>query len=174
MPLYEDFKRSPFWEAFYTNPGKFIFETEISFILLHYHQVKKALEERASNLICDFSFQLDLAYAKMGLSGTQLSAFESVLKEIKKELQEPDLYVYLECDAKIQLDRIRGRQRSEEASITFEFLESLNNALKYEVSLIDKKKLIIINSVENDFAHVKSVQNEMVKLINDAISTRCK
>ena len=33
IPIFEDFKKSPFWEAFYRNPGKYIFETEISFIL---------------------------------------------------------------------------------------------------------------------------------------------
>ena len=38
IPIFEDFKKNPFWEAFYCNPGKYIFETEISFILLHYHQ----------------------------------------------------------------------------------------------------------------------------------------
>ena len=43
IPVLEDFKKSPFWEAFYRNPGEYIFETEISFILLHYHQIKKAL-----------------------------------------------------------------------------------------------------------------------------------
>lgn len=56
-PVFEDFKKSPFWEAFYRNPGKYIFETEVSFILSHYHQIKKTLESSKNNkLIYDFSF----------------------------------------------------------------------------------------------------------------------
>ena len=167
--VFEDFKRSPFWEAFYLYPGKYIFETEISFILLHYHQIKKAIEHEQLNLICDFSFLLDLAYAKIGLSGSQLKAFEGVLNEIRNELPAPDLYIYLDCDAKTQLDRIRSRQRPEESLITIDFLESLNAALKFEIDKVDAIKVITINSAERDFAHIESVQLEMIDLVKSAL-----
>ena len=39
--IYEDFKVNPFWEAFYNNPGEYIFETELTFTLQHYHEIKK-------------------------------------------------------------------------------------------------------------------------------------
>ncbi|MCD6184586.1 MAG: deoxynucleoside kinase [Deltaproteobacteria bacterium] len=164
-PLYEDFKRSPFWEAFYRNPGKYIFETEISFALLHYHQIKNGLEAK-QKMVCDFSFLLDLAYAKIGLSGTKLKAFECVLNEIQKELPEPRLSVYLKCDAQTELNRIRKRARSEESSINLEFLDSLNNALQSEVEKIrDMRKVIAIDSSKNDFANNESVKKEMIELI---------
>ena len=168
--IFEDFKKSPFWEAFYTNPGKFIFETEISFILLHYHQIKKKLEEKHSNLICDFSFLLDLAYAKIGLSGSQLNAFECVLNEIQNELPKPDLFISLECDAETQLKRIRSRKRPQEDLINVEFLESLNEALKSEIDKIDRGKVVTINSAEKDFANIESVQTEMIDLIKEKLT----
>ncbi len=173
-PLFEDFKKSPFWKAFYRNPGKYIFETEISFILLHYHQIKKALEKKNRKyLICDFSFLLDLAYAKMkmGLTGTKLSAFECVLNEIQKELPKPRLIVYLKCDAETELNRIRKRARSEEISINLEFLDTLNKALQKEVAKIqDPRKVITIDSGKKDFANVESVKNKMVSLIENNLT----
>ena len=168
-PVYEDFKKSPFWEAFYTNPGKYIFETEISFILLHYHQIKKTIEQNHTNSICDFSFLLDLAYAKIGLSGSQLKTFECVLNEIRNELPDPDLYIYLECDAETQLERIQSRRRPEERLIDIDFLRSLNDALKTEINKLETAKVITINSAENDFAHDESVQSGMINLIRDAM-----
>lgn len=169
-PLYEDFKKSPFWKAFYRNPGKYIFETEISFILLHYHQIKKGLELK-KEIICDFSFLLDLAYAKIGLSGTKLKAFECVLNEILKELPEPRLIVYLKCDAETELNRIRKRARSEESSINLEFLDSLNKALQKEVAKIqDQSKVITIDSGKKDFANIESVKDEMISLIENYLS----
>ena len=166
-PLFEDFKKSPFWKAFYCNPGKYIFETELSFILLHYHQIKNALEADKS-LICDFSFLLDLAYARIGLSGTKLEAFECVLGEIRKELPTPNLIVYLECDAETELERIRRRARAEEASIDLEFLDSLNKAVHREINAIQKSiPVITIDSSKKDFANDKSVKEEMVNLISD-------
>ena len=171
-PIFEDFKKSPFWKAFYCNPGKYIFETEVSFILLHYHQIKKALDStKDDKVICDFSFLLDLAYAKMGLTDTKLKAFECVLDEIKEDLPKPNLIVYLICDAKTELERIRRRARTEENSINLEFLDSLNKALHQEVDKIQGTlPIITIDSAKKDFANVELVKNEMINLINDFLS----
>lgn len=171
-PVLEDFKKSPFWEAFYRNPGKYIFETEVSFILLHYHQIKKILESSKSNkLIYDFSFLLDLAYAKIGLTGNQLKAFECVLDEIRKDLPKPNLTVYLICDAKTELERIRKRARDEESSINIDFLDSLNKALHKEVEKYqDTTPVITIDSGKKDFANIESVKDEMVSLIDNCLS----
>ena len=170
VPIFEDFKKSPFWEAFYSDPGKYIFETEISFILLHYHQIRKAFESK-KHLVCDFSFLLDLAYAKIGLSGTKLKAFECVLNEIQKELPEPRLIVYLKCDAATELNRIRKRARAEENSIHLEFLDTLNKSLQKEVAKIqDQRKVITIDSSQKDFANDESVKKEMIELILKLIS----
>ena len=172
-PLFEDFKKSPFWDAFYCNPGKYIFETEISFVLLHYHQIKVAIESKQKKLICDFSFLLDLAYAKIGLSDSKLNAFECVLEEIRKELPTPDLIVYLNCDAQTELKRIRSRARAEESSINLEFLDSLNKALALEVEQIKSKvPVITVNSAEKDFAHSEATKVEMVTLIDDFMKTK--
>lgn len=169
-PIYEDFKKSPFWEAFYLNPGKYIFETEISFILLHYHQIRKKIDNDSDNIICDFSFLLDIAYAAIGLLGSKLKAFECVMNEIRNELPSPDLYIYLDCDAQTQLYRIRKRQRPEESLVKIGFLDSLNKALKVEIDNVNPKRVITINSAEEDFAHIETVQNEMIKLIKNALS----
>jgi deoxyadenosine/deoxycytidine kinase len=173
-PLFEDFKKSHFWKAFYRNPGKYIFETEISFILLHYHQIKKAMEKKNGNyLICDFSFLLDLAYAKMkmGLTGTKLAAFEYVLDEIREELPKPSLLVYLKCDAETELARIQRRARDEERSINIDFLDSLNKALHKEVEKHqDTTPVITIDSGKKDFANIESVKDEMVSLIDNWLS----
>lgn len=165
--VYEDFKKSPFWEAFYSNPGKYVFETELSFILLHYHQIKKALEGD-NNLICDFSFLVDLAYAKIGLTGTKLKAFEYVLDQIRSELPKTDLIVHLQCDAESELERIRRRARKEEELITLEFLDSLNKAVHREINTIQTSiPVLTIDSSKKDFANVESVKEEMISLISD-------
>lgn len=170
--IYEDFKKNPFWEAFYRNPGKYIFETEITFLLQHYHQIKSGFES-GKNFICDFSFLLDLAYAKIGLNDTKLKAFEYVYDEIRKELALPQLIVYLKCDAKTELKRIRGRGRAEENSINLEFLVALNNALHNKVEKTkDYSKVLTINSSIKDFANDESIKKEMIELITDFVARK--
>lgn len=172
IPIFEDFKKSPFWKAFYLNPGKYIFETEISFILLHYHQIKKAFESSdGSKFVCDFSFLLDLAYAKMSMSGTKLNAFECVLNEIRKELPKPSLIVYLKCDAKTELDRIRRRDRTEEKFINLDFLTALNSALLEEVTKTKDIPIITVDSAAKDFANDEQIKEDMVKTVDDFLKT---
>jgi deoxyadenosine/deoxycytidine kinase len=173
IPVYEDFKKSPFWEAFYCNPGKYIFETEISFALLHYHQIKLSIESKPTNLICDFSFFLDLAYAKMGLTDSKLNTFETVYTEIKKELGRPNLLIHLECDAQTELDRIQKRARQEESLIDYDFLENLNQAVENEVKRVQEEiPVLVIDSAQRDFAHDEKVQQEMISLISQNISSQ--
>lgn len=164
-PLLEHFKANPFWQAFYSHPGKYIFETELSFTLQHYHQIKKEAASDTFN-ICDFSFLLDMAYAEMGLKGTQLDTYLTIYEEITRELSPPILVVHLECNAKTELKRIRARARTVENSITLEFLNSLNKAVNRQVELSKGKlNVITIDSAQKNFADDDAVKQEMVALV---------
>jgi deoxyguanosine kinase len=170
QPLFENFKSNPFWEAFYSNPGKYIFETEVSFTLQHYHQIKKESDANRVN-ICDFSFLLDMAYAEIGLKGTQKSTYMTVYEEIKRELPPPILVVHLKCDAQTELRRIRARGRDVENSITLEFLDSLNQAVEQQVVKVSNRtKVLTIDSAQKNFADDDAVKEEMLSLIKDTLS----
>jgi deoxyadenosine/deoxycytidine kinase len=165
VPILENFQVSPFLEAFYRDPAKYTFETEISFLLLHYHQIKKVSEPEIANA-CDFSMTQDLAYAKMGLNGTKLQAFGAVYDEVKRDLGNPQLLVHLKCDAQTELQRIRSRARSIEALITMEFLENLNSAIEREVVAIQSDVHVIsIDSAALNFADNESIKEGVVDRI---------
>lgn len=170
--ILENFRINPFWEAFYVNPAKYTFETEISFMLQHYHQIKSdSLPNKLK--VCDYSFFLDVAYAEIGLQGTKLQAFIAVYEEIKKELPPPILLIHLHCDAQTELERIRKRARQEENSITLEFLDSLNKAVEHQVENIrDKINVITIDSTAKNFAEDEAIKHEMQELLSKALKDR--
>lgn len=164
-PIYESFQSNPFWEAFYSDPQKYTFETEISFMLQHYHQIKKQCADNKI-MVCDYSFLLDMAYAEMGLQGSQLEAFKVVYEEIKKELPPPALIIHLQCDPDTELTRISNRGRSVEKSITTDFLRSLNVAIETQ---IDKarphSKIISIDSARSNFVDDEAAKAKLVQLV---------
>lgn len=169
-PILEDFTTNPFWHAFYSKPGKYTFETEISFMLQHYHQIKKD-DDDAKIKICDYSFFLDIAYAEIGLKDSKLKAFHTVYNEIEQELPPPALLVYLNCDAETELERIRNRGRSVEKSINLKFLERLNIAVKLQVEKASEKiHVISIDSAQKNFVENESVKLELTDLISDFLS----
>ena len=164
-PILEAFRINPFRQAWYSTPAKYGFETEISFMLQHYHQIKKEQVPHKIN-VCDFSFILDIAYAEIGLRSSQLDAFMTVYKEVKKELLHPSLLIYLDCNAETEMNRIRRRKRDVEKTITLKFLDFLNQAVKNQAKKASRYlDVITINSAEKDFVDNESIKQEIINLI---------
>lgn len=162
--IIENFKANPFWKIYHTNPERYTFETEVTFMLQHYHQIKIQYSEELMN-ICDFSFSLDLAYAEIGLESSKLTAYKSVCDEIKREFSSPGLLIYLRCNADTQLERIQQRGRIEEETVSLEFLQKLNLAIEKQVAAQKTIKMITIDSAAKDFVNNVAVQNEIASLV---------
>lgn len=161
----EDFSNNPFWRAFYADPNNTAFETEITFLLQHYHQIKIAINQERS-FACDFSLLLDYAYAHVTLSGSRFDTFEGVYHEACSHLPPPCLLVYLQCDPDVELERIRARNREAEKSITVDYLSSINRCLSSLVSALPASQAVLtIDSVFYDFAHDEQAKAEVIKQV---------
>jgi deoxyguanosine kinase len=164
----ENFQTNPFWEAFYQDPVRHAFETEVTFLLQHYHQIK-VNGATAKVFACDFSLLLDRAYANVTLHGSKRQTFLAVYKEAVRDLGLPDVLVHLQCGAAAELQRIRKRGRAVEESITLEYLDKLNDSVAQQVSLVGKQtQVLTIDSEHKNFADDRKVQQD---LINEVLRT---
>lgn len=166
-PIYENFEANPFWKPFYENPGKFIFETEFSFTLQHYHEIKK--QTKSNLLICDYSLLLDHAYAVIGLTGKKLNLYLQLLKEIYTDISTPDLIIYLKCSATEELNRIKNRNRSVEINMELSFLELLNNSVKKDIK--KENKILTIDSEKYNFVDKEEDKKFIVDLIQTKVNS---
>lgn len=162
--IYENFAINPFWESFYKDPKKYVFETEILFTLQHYHDIKKQITNNL--LICDYSLLLDSAYADIGLTGNKYQIYKNILDEIYKDIFSPKLIIYLECSSKEELNRIGQRGRKLEANISIDFLESLNKSLSNRLKN-EKTKILTINSEEYNFSTNQNDKEFLISLIKN-------
>ena len=172
MPsVLENFHANPFWKAFYSNPELYSFETEITFLLQHYHVIKES-PPRHQMVVCDFSFVLDSAYAALNLGDPQLRAFESVYRHVVRELRRPRLLIHLRCDPGTELERIRKRNRSEELSLRIDYVAGLNDAVKRRVARAARQtKVLSIDSAARDFAHREPVRKEITAEVLAALDS---
>ena len=149
---YEDHKVNPFWEAFYTDPSTCAFETEITFLLQHYHFAKLAAARTEGAILLDHSFELDMAYAELGLEGARKEIFTSIYREIRNEIGLPRALVFVTCSAEEALKRIRLRGRPFEQNVTVEFLAGLQRELERRLAtLADSVPVVTIDSETTDF-----------------------
>lgn len=171
--ILEDFAAVPFWRAFFDYPGSYNFETELSFLLQHYHQIKRNTAEGGSAglLFCDFSFVLDRAYADVSLAGSKRQAFSAILHELLSEIGPPQLIVHLQCSAGTALRRVQGRRRSEETAVTCDFLESVNAAVAAELAALNAPITVVpFDSDTQDFATDLDIKHRCRALVLNSIS----
>jgi deoxyadenosine/deoxycytidine kinase len=169
--VFENFRSNPFWEAFYLDPAGNAFETEITFLLQHYHQVKTELAS-GSNFVCDFSFILDLAYSEVTLDDNARKVFVTVYEEALKRVPLPAPLVHLYCDVDIQLRRIRRRGRRQEQAISRDYLSELDKALEAVITYCESSVSIVrIDSGRVDFAHDFEIKRMVSEQIMAAMNT---
>lgn len=167
--LYENFKENPFWHDFYSNLGQFIFETEITFLLQHYHNIL-VNDVEYNLLVCDFSIIQDLAYSNIGLVGRRKVIFEEIFNEVMFEIGPPEMIIHLKCDPLIQLDRIILRGIDEEKLISQEFLIKLNLEIDNLLQTrFDESKILEFNSGSIDFANNKNHIDLVLNKIGDRL-----
>lgn len=166
----EDFRGNPFWRAFYADPVSYAFETEVSFLLQHYHDIKNAA--RFGKLFaCDFSLFLDLSYAQVTLSAARRRAFLAVYREVARELLAPALLIHLRCDPSLQLKRIRRRGRKVEKSIDIGYLKRINAQLERVLARQElNSRILTVDSGVLDFAHAPEAQKFVTDQVRQQIS----
>ena len=162
-PVYEDHSVNPFWEAFFSDPSAYTFETEITFLLQHYHFAKVARSEPQGVIILDHSFELDMAYAEVGLRGTRKEIFKSIYQEVQRELGYPSVLVFLTCGVEEAARRIRARARPLEMELPLEFLSELQRELGHRIDELSRWIPIVrVNSEITDFRRAGTWHGELV------------
>ena len=171
-PVYEDHSVNPFWEAFYSDPSAHAFETEITFLLQHYHFAKVAGADPQGAIILDHSFELDMAYAEVGLSGARKEIFKSIYKEVQRDLGYPSALVFLSCGVEEAARRIRARARPLEMELPLEFLSELQRELECRIDELSQCVPVIrVNSETTDFRKAGSRHEELLSKLEGLLTS---
>jgi deoxyadenosine/deoxycytidine kinase len=152
-PVHEKFKQNPFYTVFYEDPIGTALETEITFLLQHYH-AEKQFFKKSSRCCADFSMLLDRAYAAVTLPSADQRIFELISARLERDLPGRSLTIYLDCSAPTKLRRIKRRDRVAERGITLEYLTNVDTALRRLIRKVSNAEdVLVIDSGEIDFAH---------------------
>jgi deoxyadenosine/deoxycytidine kinase len=136
--ILEDYQSNPFLDKFYPNPSRYALETELAFVLIHYHQISNEMQLQESNdCVADFCISKDLLFAKMNLNDDDLALFKNLYFPLVKRLPEPDIMICLKCSDELILERIKQRGQGSEHRIDQEYFLKLNK--RYDAYFADTK-----------------------------------
>jgi len=135
--LHERSAEHPFLEAFYSDIERYKLETELCFVLLHYHQYRDIAP--TDTVVLDYSPIKDMVFADLNLSGEDHSLFEAVYQRTSGSLPLPDVAVFLDLELDLVLDRIARRGRAYESGIDPEYLRALGAAYEHRVAELGRR-----------------------------------
>lgn len=98
---------------------------------------------------------------------------------VTNRLEQPSGFIYLKSDPKVCYNRLKKRDRSEEAEVSLEYLELLHN--KHEDWLVHKKNVasylhdvpVLVLDCNEGFEDNKVIQREHARKIVEFLEKRC-
>ena len=162
--ILERFADNPFLPKFYSEPERYSFPLELSFLADRYKQLREELtggDLFREFTVADYYFMKSLIFAAATLSGDEYNLYRQIFYIIYGMLPKPDLYVYLHMEPERLLHNIRKRGRSYEKSITTDYLKSIqDNYFRFFTQNPDNKYLVLdvnnMDFVDND-EHYKKI-----------------
>ena len=169
----ERFADNPFLPKFYKDQNRYAFPLEMSFLADRYQQLSDDLSQFdlfKDFVVADYHIFKSLIFAKVTLQEDEFRLYKTLFDIIYKEMQKPDLYVYLYQNMDRLLQNIKKRGRSYEQEIEAEYLEKINYGyLDYiksqtdlNVLVIDVSDLDFVNKQE-DYVNILDVIQEKLE-----------
>ena len=167
--LLEDIEENPFLINFYKNPKKYRFQTQLFFLLRRYQHASKinqvGLFKRV--IVSDYLFEKDSIFARTNLSDDEFWLYERLFQILKKRVTSPDLVIFLQAKTEILMERIRKREKKYEESISFKYLEKINQAFNEFFFHFSDCPLLVIDASQIDFVHVPEDFEDLVERIKE-------
>ena len=154
--LMEDVEENPFLFNFYQDPQKYRFQAQIFFLLRRYEQAQAMGQMDLFNrvVISDYLFDKDRIFAQVNLDDNEFWLYEQLFQILRKRVTPPDLVLFLQANTDVLMDRIKKRNRKYERSISFKYLEKINQAFNDFFFHYADCPLLVVNASEIDFVHV--------------------
>jgi len=152
--ILEEFANNSFLEKFYSNPERYAFPLEISFLFERFQQMKTTFANAdlfKTSFIADYFFDKSLLFAKNNLTADQFAVFYPLFETFREQLPSPDLLIYLKRPVDVLLKNIQKRGRSYEQSISPEYLENIQHYYLTYLKSLQHQRVLIIEMEDKDF-----------------------
>ncbi|MCD6450778.1 MAG: deoxynucleoside kinase [Acidobacteria bacterium] len=166
-PLFEE-SENPFLAEFYRNREKAAFKTQLFFLLTRYQQQQGLRQQDLffKLTISDYLFEKDRIFAYLNLADAELIIYEKLYSLLVPNVPSPDLVIYLQASTDVLWERIKKRKKKEEASLSLDYLEEVNQAYNRFFFHYNKTPLLVVNTSEVDFTKKPEEVDELIREIS--------
>jgi deoxyadenosine/deoxycytidine kinase len=156
--ILERFEENPFLPKFYSDPKRWAFPLELSFLADRYKQLKEELFQPTlfdNYIIADYYFMKSLIFSKHTLNEDEFKLYHQLFDIIYQNIPRPNLFVYLHTSIKKLIHQIKLRGRHFEENITEEYLTHIHQNYIDFIETQQNIPVLIINTEHLDFVNNK-------------------
>lgn len=168
-PVLEPFADNPFLEQFYSDPERYAFPVELSFLAQRYKQIKSAISARnlfRDALVADYVFAKSDLFAKITLPKAEYALFRNLYDVMAEGMPSPELIVYLRPGAERQHAQIAARGRSYEQDIDTGYLARIEKAYEKQFKVARGSRVLWVDTSQVDFVANGDDLSTMVDIIS--------
>ena len=172
---YEDVDDNPYLDDFYEEMQRWSFNLQIYFLRSRFEQVIRVREENL-DVIQDRTIYEDAnifapnLHAMGLMTARDYNSYSGLFELMERNLQAPDLLIYLRASVPTLVDHIQKRGREYENSIRIEYLRRLNERYEAWINTYDKGKVLIINVDKNKFPENPEDLGEIIQQIDSELN----
>ena len=152
--ILEDPAENPFLPRFYQDMPRYALPTQLFFLF----QRARMLEPLAQPdmfgraMVGDFLLDKDPLFARITLTGDELSLYQKIYDTLHLRTPVPDLVIYLQAQPATLVERVRRRAAGFERGISDEYLTALAETYARFFYHYSAAPLLIVNSENLNFA----------------------
>jgi deoxyadenosine/deoxycytidine kinase len=168
--ILEQFHDNPFLPKFYSNPDRYSFPLELSFLAARYKQLNTEISSTdlfKSFTIADYYFVKSLVFARSTLNEDEFNLYRQLFNIIYQQLPLPNLYVYLHASPDRLLEHIKLRGRDYEKTITADYLIQIQKSYFEYFKTENRFPIVIIETTHIDFVNNPDDYEKLKALILD-------
>jgi len=172
--ILEQFEDNSFLPKFYTDPDRFAFPLELSFLADRFQQLKTHLgtpDLFQQLTISDYLIHKSLIFARKTLAIDEFSLYAKLFSIIDAVLPKPELLVYLYLEIDKLTQNIRKRGRDYEQNIDKSYLERIQSGYFDYIKQQQDMRILIIDTNNMDFVSDKEDYNLLLDIIGKSYET---
>ena len=150
--LYEIFDENPFLAKFYNDRGGFAFLTQMWFLQIRYHLLRK-VRPGATPLVSDFFFTKDRIFAELNLRGDELDTYYAYYDLLSEHLPKPNLVIHLTAELDVLMKRILSRGRDYEKNMDARYIGELSRHYETFFASYDVAPVLRLDTTHLDLVH---------------------
>jgi deoxyadenosine/deoxycytidine kinase len=155
-PYYEPFAENPYLDDFYGDMDRWAYHSQMWF-LAHKYRLHCELERTSGTLVQDRTIYEDAEifathlHRARQISTRDWATYNELYRAMKRNLQPPDLMIYLRCSVRAIRRRIKRRARPSEQDIPTAYLRSLNTLYEEWMGSWDASPVLVWDSERHDY-----------------------